>query len=346
MTVTQYEAAFIAKAKISGYSEENILKCLAYARPLVDKGFPVIYNTTNLAALVGYNKKYIKKAALFTYSYYRIFQIPKKGKKGLREIKEPLTSLKEIQLWILNNILYVEKSSKYAKAYVQKRNLKENVKFHVDKDKVMNLDFKNFFPSIGRESVEEIFLSFGYSSNISNLLSKLCCLDEKLPQGAPTSPYLSNLYLKSFDDEIFKFCQSRNIRYTRYADDMTFSGSFNDSEVLGFVEAKAKELSLELNPGKTKVMLRNHRQIVTGIVVNNKTQVTKKYRNTIRLEMHFINKYGLAEHVAKSKNNRANYLRHLKGKIEYLLHFNPEDKEFLDYKDILANLLPKEINNE
>lgn len=340
MTVAQYNTIFREKAKISGYSEENILKCLAYANPLLIRNFPVIYNTTNFAALVGYNKSYLKKAALFTSSYYRVFKIPKKDKNDFREIKEPLPSLKEIQLWILNNILYNEKPSKYAKAYIRKRNLQENVKFHVNKDKVLNLDFKNFFPSIKRSAVEGIFLSFGYSSNIANLLSKLCCLEECLPQGAPTSPYISNLYLKSFDDEVFAFCKSKNIRYTRYADDMTFSGDFDELEVINFIEKKVEGSPVELNSKKTKVMLRNQRQVVTGIVVNDKVQVPKKYRNKIRLEMYFIAKYGIAEHLVKSRNTKANYLKHLQGKIEYLLHFNPEDAEFLGYRTKLKELLP------
>ncbi len=346
MTAAQYESAFRKKALVAGYSEENIQKCLSYAIPLLSKGFPIIYNTTNFAGLVGYNKLYLKKAALFTASYYRTFKVKKKKKKDYREIKEPLPSLKEIQLWILYNILYQERPSKYAKAYIQKRNLRENVKFHVGKNKVLNLDFKHFFPSIKQDAIEKIFLSFGYSSNISNLLSKLCCLDGSLPQGAPTSPYLSNLYLKTFDEDVFGFCKNKHIRYTRYADDMTFSGDFNELEVINFIKEKIEDSPLEINDEKTRVMRRNQRQVVTGILVNDKTQVSKKYRNNIRLEMYYISKYGIAEHLAKSKNSRANYLSHLLGKIEYTLHFNPDDVEFLEYRSKLKQLLPKKQDAE
>lgn len=87
MTFQHYENLFREKAEQAGYSEENIQKCLYYANPLIERGIPVIYNTSNLSALVGYNKLYLKKAALYTNSFYRKFSIKKRnGKK--RELKE------------------------------------------------------------------------------------------------------------------------------------------------------------------------------------------------------------------------------------------------------------------
>jgi RNA-directed DNA polymerase len=194
MDFSQFETIFRYKARVSGYSEENIVSCLNYARPLIEKNFPVIFNTSNLAALVGYKTLYLKRAALHTNYFYRSFTIKKSNGKA-RILKEPLPSLKEIQVWILQNILYNTNIpiSKYAKAYVKKKNLIENVKYHKSKEKVLTLDISNFFGSIERISIEKIFRTLGYSSNIANLLSKLCCCDNCLPQGAPTSPTLSNI---------------------------------------------------------------------------------------------------------------------------------------------------------
>jgi len=330
MSFSKYATSFREKAISAGFSADNIQKCLVYAEPLYRKNLPIIYNTTNLSALVGYNKTYLKKAALYTEYFYRKFDIKKKNGK-LRKIKEPLPSLKEIQLWILQNILYEVPVSRFAKAYVKKRNIKENVKFHVDQDKVLSLDIRDFFPSIKRRSVEDIFLSLGYSSNISNLLGKLCCLDEALPQGAPTSPYLSNIFMSGIDAKIAKFCTDKKIKYTRYADDMIFSGDFDEEILIPVVKHEIETAGLKINEEKTRVMRRNVPQIVTGVVVNQKTQLPRKDRDRLRLEMHFIIKFGLSSHLQQIKNTKANYLKHIEGKIQYALFINPEDKELIDY---------------
>jgi RNA-directed DNA polymerase len=339
MSFSRYATLFKEKAIKAGYSEDNIQKCLAYAEPLFEKNLPVIYNTTNLSALLGYNKTYLKKAALYTDFYYRSFNIRKKNGR-FRNIKEPLPSLKEIQLWILNYILYEIPVSKYAKAYIVGRSLKDNVKFHVEKEKVLSLDVEDFFPSIKRKAVESIFLNAGYSSNISNLLSKLCCLNETLPQGAPTSPYISNIYMNGVDESIADFCTKRKIKFTRYADDLMFSGSFNEDEVVNFVVEQLNTVGLKINVNKTKLMKRNVPQMVTGVVVNKKMQLLKNERKKIRLEMHYIKKFGLSSHLQFIKNTRIHYLKHIRGKINYGLYLNPRDKELLEYLEYLTKNYP------
>jgi RNA-directed DNA polymerase len=138
MTYQYFETHFRDKAVKVGYSEENIIKCLNYAKPLIQKNLPVIFTTANLSSLVGYNKNYLKRAALFTPFFYRRFKIKKKNGSS-REITEPLPSLKEIQIWILENILYHLPVSRYAKAYVRGRNILENVKYHRSKEVLLTL---------------------------------------------------------------------------------------------------------------------------------------------------------------------------------------------------------------
>jgi len=340
MDFLQFESTFRYKAKVSGYSEENIIFCLKYAKPLVEKNFPVIFNTSNLAALVGYKTQYLKRAALYTNFFYRSFTI-KKANGKLRALKEPLPSLKEIQVWILQNILYNPNVpiSKYAKAYIKKRNLLDNVKYHRSKEKVLTLDISNFFGSIERKSIENIFRKIGYSSNISNLLSKLCCCDNSLPQGAPTSPILSNIYLFDFDNFISKYCVTKNIRYTRYADDLAFSGNFDEEILIEIVDEKLKTLNLFLNKEKIKVMKSNQKQIITGILVNDVLQIPKSDRQLIRQEVYYIKKFGLLDHLKRTKNERSNYIPHLLGKINFALSINPKDKEMLRYKEYIQNMI-------
>lgn len=338
MTFDRYKSAFEKKANKIGYSQDNLIACLEYARKLFESNVPVIYNTSHLSALVGYNKDYLKRAVSYTNSFYRTFDIRKKnGKK--REISEPLPSMKDIQLWILQNILYKIPVSKYAKAYVPKLGMKAHLNLHKKQATVLSMDIENFFPSIKLEQVEEVFRSLGYSKLISNLLAKLCCKERSLPQGAPTSPYLSNIILKEFDEDLFKYCSGNDIRYSRYADDLTFSGnSFDEKPLQEFVQLELKKLGFRVNKDKTKSMSPHERQIVTGVVVNKFPQVPFEKRNTIRQEMHYIMKFGLTSHMEFKKITQTNYLDHLLGKINFILSVHPKDSEFIKYKEFLIGL--------
>ena len=341
MDFTHYKDAFIQEASKNGYSEHNIQRCLDYASVLFSHDVPVIYNTTHLSTLVGYNKKYLKKASLYPKYFYRDFEITKKnGTK--RPISEPLPSLKEIQIWILRNILYKIPVSPFAKAYKPNSGLIENLKFHKNQPKVFTLDLENFFPSISIKSIEKVFLELGYSRMISKLLAKLCARDKTLPQGAPTSPALSNLIFKDADALISSFCVDRKIRYTRYADDLSFSGDFDEKELLEKVTEVVENLNLHINVAKTKLMTPNMRQTVTGIVVNEKPQVAFHKRNDLRQAMHYIKKFGIDEHREYKEIDQRNYLEHLLGKVNFVLQINPRDLEFIGYKAILIDLKKKQ----
>jgi RNA-directed DNA polymerase len=341
MDIAKYKTDFTAEATKKGLSRRNIQNCLDYAEILISNNVPIIYNPSHLSALVGYKKEYLKKAALHTSYFYRNFEITKKnGKK--RPISEPLPSLKEIQIWILENILEKIPVSPFAKAYKPKTHLIENLKFHKNQPKVFTLDLENFFPSIRIELVEKVFLELGYSKMVSNLLAKLCTKDSALPQGAPTSPYLSNLIFREADSIISEFCKKRKIKYTRYADDFSFSGDFDENELLDKVTKTIKNLSLRINESKTKLMTPDMRQTVTGIVVNEQPQVTFSKRNELRQAMYYIMKFGFEEHRAYKEINQANYLEHLLGKINFVLQINPKDFEFSRYKALLIDLKKKQ----
>ncbi|MFK7796987.1 MAG: retron St85 family RNA-directed DNA polymerase [Aureispira sp.] len=351
MDFQKYSQEFRAKAENAGYSEENILLCINYAEKLFRKKVPIIYTTSHLAALVGYQKNYLKRAVKRPEFFYREFKI-KKRNGDYRVINEPLTSLKEIQFWLLKNILYKIPVSRYAKAYIKKRTIIDNVKFHKNQKSVLSIDIEDFFSSISFQLVEDIFLKVGYSELISNLLAKLCCLDQKLPQGAPTSPAISNIVLYSFDQSIASFCKKNDVRYTRYADDLTFSSdlkSINWDELISLIENKLTDVGLKLNRDKTRIMTNSQRQIVTGIVVNEVIQVPKEKRKKIRQIIYYIKKFGLESQLKffldKNKNlknkNRwtiENYLNHLIGSVNYMLYLKKNDQELLDYKSYLLEL--------
>lgn len=278
---------------------------------------------------------------------YKIYKIKKRNGK-YRTIYEPNSLLKHIQKQILINILENKTISKYAKAYHKGIQLKDNAALHINKQIVLKLDIKNFFDNISFFDIYNSCFPIEYfPKSVGMLLTSLCTYNDHLTQGSPTSAYISNLVMKDFDENLGTWCESNNISYTRYSDDMTFSGDFNPSEMIINVRKMLYKLGLELNENKIHVIYKCASQMVTGIVVNEKAQVNSKYRNKIRQEMYYINKYGLNSHL--SKNNISSepqkYLNVLYGKILYVLQINEKDNEFQKYKTAVNELKKTIIKN-
>lgn len=266
--------------------------------------------------------------------HYREVTIPK-ADGGERRLSVPDEMLKRVQRAIAERLLAYEPVSPYATAYRVAGGIGRNVAPHVGKEKLLKLDIEHFFDSIRYSAVKECaFPTSRYSEANRILLSMLCYRRESLPQGAPTSPVISNLVLRSFDETVGAWCASRGISYTRYCDDMTFSGDFEEREVIAFVRRELRVRGFLLNPKKTVVATKDQRQVVTGIVVNTRPQPSKEYRREIRQEVHFCKRFGVAEHLRRTANPETEgvYLRHLMGKINYVLQYLPNDTEFLRYR--------------
>lgn len=166
-----------------------------------------------------------------------------------------------------------------------------------------------------------------------------------LPQGAPTSPYLSNLILSNFDDLVAKYCNDNKLKYTRYADDMTFSGDIiQKDELISFVQSELNKIGLKLNFEKINFMKQSVPQIVSGVIINKKVQLRKEDRNKIRNIMYFISKFGLEDHLKRTNEKRDYFVFHLLGKIQYGLSLNPNDLELKRYKEILIEEKKKYYN--
>lgn len=312
----------LAQRKSSEYTQRYI----AYSKKLYDNNLPIISSPEHFSLLVGMEHQYVCNMAYASERFYRRFSIPKSN-GNLRIIDEPLPDLKFVQSWILNNILEKCNVSDYAKAYLKGRTLKHNARFHKSQKVVVTLDIKNFFPSISIKEVTTIFEKIGYFHNLSCFLAHLCCLNNVLPQGAPTSPYLSNLRMVSLDKAISEYALPKKIRYTRYADDLTFSGDFNPHFLINDISKMVFDEGFSINPQKTRVARSNTRQEVTGIVVNSHMQIAKEKRKAIRQQVYYIRKFGLESHLEHINENRANYLNHLLGQINFALFVNPTDKE-------------------
>lgn len=289
------------------------------------------------------DKKYIK--TIYTISNnieknYKIYKIKKRNGK-YRTIYEPNLILKQIQKQILNNILNNKSISKYAKAYHKGIQLKDNAIPHINKEMILKLDIKDFFENISFLNIYNSFFPIEYfPKSVGMILTYLCTYDNHLTQGSPTSAYISNLVMKEFDEELGNWCNLRNISYTRYSDDMTFSGAFNPSELITKVRKMLYKLGLELNNDKIHIVYKSSSQNVTGIVVNEKMQVNVKYRNKIRQEIYYIKKFGLSSHLKKCDINidSKRYLNILYGRVLYVLQINENDKEFIKYRQFIENL--------
>jgi len=304
---------------------------------------------TFLLSLYSFNKKLtdnekIKKLYIMSNNiekYYNKFTIKKRNGKE-RNILSPYTELKRIEQNILNELLYDKRSSNYAKAYVKNTSLLDNVKVHKGYRYILKLDISNFFENISYVDVFNIYKEYGFSDRICGLLAHLTTYDDYLPQGAPTSPYLSNLVLRNFDYKIGKWCTERNINYTRYSDDMTFSMNEYDKELIRFIRINLYKYGLELNNDKIHLINNSNKQKVTGIVVNNKLQVDSKYRKKIRQEVYYIKKYGINSHLKRINiKDKNDYLKSLYGKILYILSIDDTNKEFIKYRNDIKSIMNK-----
>ena len=289
------------------------------------------------------DKKYIKTIYSISNNIeknYKIYKIKKRNGK-YKTIYEPNLILKQIQKKILNNILNNKSISKYAKAYHKGIQLKDNAIPPINKEMILKLDIKDFFENISFLDIYNSCFPIEYfPKSVGMILTYLCTYDNHLTQGSPTSAYISNLVMKEFDEELGNWCNLRNISYTRYSDDMTFSGAFNPSELITKVRKMLYKLGLELNNDKIHIVYKSSSQNVTGIVVNEKMQVNVKYRNKIRQEIYYIKKFGLSSHLKKCDINidSKRYLNILYGRVLYVLQINENDKEFIKYRQFIENL--------
>ena len=269
--------------------------------------------------------------------YHNVF-IPKSdGTK--RKLSVPDLILKNVQRSIVDNILVYYPVSKYATAYKVGSSVQKNARPHVNKKKILKLDIEGFFDNIIYSRVKDIvFYEDKFSEPIRILLTMLCYYRESLPQGAPTSPAITNIIMYEFDEKIGAYCTEKGISYTRYCDDMTFSGEFDEKEIITLVKEELRKLGLFLKNRKTAVINRTKRQTVTGIVVNEKINLTKEYKKKIRQEIYYIEKFGLENHAKNQGITDANgYLVSLLGRIAFVIQTCPENCEFKRYRDILKN---------
>lgn len=268
-------------------------------------------------------------------THYKRFNVAKKT-GGFRTISAPMPRLKAAQYWILEHVLYKVTSHEAAHGFVPEKSIVSNAKAHVGQEVVINLDLKDFFPSIAYKRVKGMFRALGYSEQIATIFGLLCTepqVDEVeidgetyyvakservLPQGAPTSPAVTNIMCYRMDKRFAGAAKALDFNYTRYADDLTFSASGKALGDVGRVLWQSNEIikdeGFTLHPDKVKVMRKGRRQEVTGIVVNEKISLNRKTLKKFRAVLHKIEMNGIDGvtwgngHILNTIQGYANYI--------------------------------------
>ncbi len=249
---------------------------------------------------------------------YFPIKIPKKN-GGFRDINMPSQELKLIQRKILDNILLDIKLPSCVYGLSKNKTALDNAKYHSKSDYLLSLDLENFFPSVHFKRIKEIFRNIGLE-NVSETLCKLTTLNHELPQGAPTSPILANLSLDNLDYRLTKLAESNYLIYSRYFDDICFSGS---KRIIGIEKSIHKiitEEGYQTKSSKRMLFVKNDEKEINGILIKD-GKLSLKNTTELLNYLKEINEYGFGK--LQSDNPTKERLS-IMGKIAYLKKVAPE----------------------
>ncbi|EGQ7776646.1 TPA: retron St85 family RNA-directed DNA polymerase [Vibrio parahaemolyticus] len=248
---------------------------------LKNLGLPPVTNLDELSSQMRLSTGLVQQLVYKSDDHYKVYHLDKKT-GGKREIAQPSRAMKAAQSWILRNVLSRLNSSQNSKGFEIGESILSNAAPHVGAHVLLNIDLEVFFHSVPASHVYSIFHSIGYNKSISHIFTCLCTFNGRLPQGAPTSPKLSNLACQRLDSRIQGYSGPKGIMYTRYADDITLS-AFNEAKIRKaqpMIEEILQDEGFILNPRKTKICGTRKRKEVTGLVISTDSVGIgrKKYR--------------------------------------------------------------------
>jgi RNA-directed DNA polymerase len=251
---------------------------------------------------------------------YRSFEVRKRRGAGMRMLHEPTVGLKIIQQKILEVLSAVYEPPEAVHGFVEGRSVASNALVHEGAREVLNVDLVDFFGSINFGRVWGLMRSAPYSlpHDAATVLAQLVTYENQLPQGAPSSPIVSNMVARSLDRRLTHLASRHRLRYTRYADDLTFSGdriplSWLETDfgskpgevVVGGPLADAIERNgFTINRAKSRLMRDRHRKVVTGLVVNRRVNVARDFSRTLRARLHAWEEFGEESAEAEWEDQR------------------------------------------
>jgi hypothetical protein len=317
-------------------------------RVLEARGLPVIANCKQLRELLDIRSPrqlgYFLLATDADNGPYVSFDIPKRD-GGARKICAPKKQLRWVQRHLLDRILAHVPAHDAAHGFVPGRSTVTNARPHLGAEIVLKFDLSDFFPTVHYYRVLGLFASLGYpapdarfssddtSKRVAGTLARLCCWAPDpalwsgavMPQGAPTSPALSNLVCRRLDARLTGLARRKKAVYTRYADDLTFSFQIAKEVDLGrfrwWVDQVCHQEGFLINQKKFRVIRASQRQLVTGIVVNDELRVPRDERRRFRAMLHNCKKHG----VASQARGRADFAGYLRGFASYVHMVDPEE---------------------
>ena len=278
-----------------------------------------IISVRDLCSRLGYPRERLRAIAVDVKSHYLIWwqYNEKKGKR--RDFQAPHKELKDIQYRIVTGVLKEYVLSPVAHGAVKGRSPRTNAEAHLGADTLVNVDVINFFPEVSYRQVFAMFRrDFGCSTEVACLLTKLTTFQGRLPTGAPTSPAVANALLTVLVDRVLEArCNELGVAYTRYIDDLSFSGS-NARLLINEAGSLLSRLGLRIHRKRKKLkIVRNHeQQTVTGLVVNSKhaASVGRRRIDQIRTQIHQLPTF-LGEERSKK-------VRSIQGRINHVRQFN------------------------
>ena len=222
---------------------------------------------------------------------YRLFRIPKRS-GGLRSISIPRPALKALQATILRRLESFPVSDQ-AHAFCAGRSIKSHAALHLRSTDFVKVDLKDFFPSIRADAVFETFLSLGFEPGLAQAMTRLTTFMGGLPQGAPSSPIISNLVMRKFDASLAAFADTHGLIYSRYADDIVVSGKSIDVRMSNLALDIIQKLGFEINFAKTRLMRSPSKIILTGISISEgQTKIPKEYKRSLRQQAYNLLRKG------------------------------------------------------
>lgn len=312
-----------------------------------------IINSTELLEklnnlLISYNSFINEVIAKGTEEFYKKFYISKRG-GGYRLIEAPENdTLKALQKKI-NYILSKELIfSDCVTGFVKKRSIKTNAQIHLGAAVIINIDLIDFFNSIKKDFIYSTLIShpFNFPEKLSNILSVIATKKDYLPQGSPLSPMLSNIVANKLDRSLSEFCVRKNIKYSRYADDMSFSvmkGRIEEEE-LTKIRLEIEKSGFQINEKKYKIKRKTQCLAVTGIIVNNKLNVRRIYIKNIKAALHNWDMAGTKKRInLNSLRGKIEYVGMVRGKDDYI--YNKFLSKFNDLKNTSEKSLSTSKNN-
>lgn len=333
------------------HSEEFHEEIKNYSLFLCKQNLPVIYSLPHLCLLSGVNIEHIKTFCDSTrIKNYKRFKLKKK-RGGFRVIQTPTQEIKYLQRWILFNILDKLTTHTNCTGFEKEKSIKQNAEFHLKSEAILKIDLMRFFDTINEKRIYGIFKNIGFQKNLAVSMAKICTIepDEKfiksfkkneiqikdfivnnkegvLPQGAPTSPKLSNLVTLKLDKRLLGLALKNQLNYSRYADDITFSGSVEKLKKIKKIIYKIiQEEKFFVNYSKTKLLIRGNPFFVTGLSVNNdKVTIPRKRKINIEHHLYHCLKNGVENHLKVSGINHRNFKDWLLGNIAFIYSVEKE----------------------